>query len=294
MRTVVTGGTGYIGGRLVTELVGRGWPVAVVVIPGDPTPLPDGVVRIEDPGTAPGLADSLAGFRPDAVMHLAAAQDLTDTLEASDLLVGANLGFGARVLAAARSAGARALVAAGTYSAHADGDAGYAPQTLYAATKQAFGALAGHYRRNTALATVVLELSDTYGPGDHRPKFLNLIAAAAASGEVLGASPGEQVIRPLHTDDIVAAFIYAASELVRGHGLGGVYSVAGPDAVTLRELVAVFERATGTSVPVEWGARPYRPGEIMVPWTGETLPGWEPRIGLTEGLAAVYGAGAEG
>ncbi|MDP2300170.1 MAG: NAD-dependent epimerase/dehydratase family protein, partial [Actinomycetota bacterium] len=198
------------------------------------------------------------------------------------------------VLAAARFAGARALVAAGTYSAHADGDAGYAPQTLYAATKQAFGALAGHYRRNTALATVVLELSDTYGPGDRRPKFLNLIAAAAASGEVLGASPGEQVIRPLHTDDIVAAFIYAASELVKGRELGGVYSVAGPDAVTLHELVAVFERATGTSVPVEWGARPYRPGEIMAPWTGETLPGWAPSIGLVEGLGAVYGAGAKG
>jgi nucleoside-diphosphate-sugar epimerase len=294
MRTVVTGGTGYIGGRLVTELVGRGASVAVVVIPGDPTPLPDGVACIEDPGTASGLADSLVGFKPDAVMHLAAAQDLTDTPAASDVLVAANLGFGARVLAAARFAGARALVAAGTYSAHADGDAGYAPQTLYAATKQAFGALAGHYRRNTELAAVVLELSDTYGPEDHRPKFLNLIAAAAASGKTLRASPGEQVIRPLHTDDIVAAFIHAASALVEGSELGGAYSVAGPDAVTLRELVAAFELATGRSVPVEWGAMPYRPGEIMAPWTGEALPGWAPRIGLAEGLAAVYGAGAGG
>jgi nucleoside-diphosphate-sugar epimerase len=289
VRTVVTGATGYIGGRLLAAMLERGWDTCAVVHSADDSALAPGVLRVPDTGRAPDLATALAAFGPDAVMHLAAAQDLTDDPSASDALVEANLAFGARVLAASRAAGARAFVAAGTYSAHATGVYEYVPQTLYAATKRALLALMEHYRVNTPLATVMLELSDTYGPGDGRPKFINLIAEAAASGESLHASPGDQVVRPIHADDIVAAFIHSAILLLDGAEVGAVHSVAGPDAVTLRELVDVFERATGGRVPVEWGARPHRPNEIMNPWSGDPLPAWEAGIGLLEGLGAVYG-----
>jgi nucleoside-diphosphate-sugar epimerase len=122
-----------------------------------------------------------------------------------------------------------------------------------------------------------------------RKKFLNLIASAAATGEVLGASPGDRVIRPLHADDIVSAFITATELLLAGEKLGPTHSVSGPEAVTLRELVTIFEQATGSTVPVQWRARPHRPREIMLPWAGAPLPRWSPGIGLAEGLTSVYG-----
>ena len=288
MRTVLTGATGYIGRHLLAAILERGWHVCAVVQPLDETPLPAAVARVPDPGSAADLAVALATFRPDVVMHLAACQDLTDMPEASDSLIEANLDFGARALSAAHAAGARAFVAAGTYSAHVTGTAEYAPQTLYAATKQAFLSIGEYYRRNTPLRTVMLELSDTYGPGDARPKFLNLVASAAASGETLEASPGDQQVRPLHVDDIVEAFIHAATLILEGAELDAVYSVAGPQAVTLRELVDEFERATRRPVPIRWGARSYRVREIMRPWAGNPLPSWQPRIGLAVGLRGVY------
>jgi nucleoside-diphosphate-sugar epimerase len=286
---IITGATGYIGGRLLRSALAQGWIACAVVQAGDPAPLHGGAIRIEDPGRAADLADELMGFRPDMVMHLAAAQTLSDDPTVSDLLVEANLAFGARVLAASRAAGARGLVAAGTYSAHAGGTGDYFPQTLYAATKHAFLDLSEHYRRNTTLQTVMLELSDTYGPGDARPKFLNLVAAAAQSGEPLGASPGDQVVRPLHVDDIIDAFLHTAMLLLDGADLDSVYSVAGPESVTLRQLVEKFELATNSSVPIRWGMRPHRPREIMQPWCGRPLPAWSPRIGLIDGLRDVYG-----
>lgn len=289
MRAVLTGATGYIGGILCQRLRALEWEVLAVVMPGDAAPLPPGTARVEDPGTATALEPLLGGFKPDVVMHLAAAQNLDGGPAASDQLVAANLEFGARMLAAAEAAGARAFVAASTYSVHADGDSGYAPQTLYAATKAAFVTLAEHYRRNTGMAFAALELSDTYGPGDRRPKFLNLLARAAATGQRLEASPGAQLVRPIHVDDIASAFIVAAEQLVAGTELPRTVSVAGPDAVSLRELATMFGEATGVFPPVDWGARPYRPSEILRPWDGPGLPGWAPRIGLREGLASVYG-----
>lgn len=289
MKAVLTGATGYIGGRLLQRLLRDGWTLCAVVHPADLTALPEGVLRIEDPHNAGVLASALSAFAPDAVFHLAASQDLADTPDASDTLIDTNLAFGGRVLAAARASQSRAFVAAGTYSSHADGTSAYAPQTLYAATKCAFGDLALHYRRNTELPTVILEFSDTYGPGDDRPKFMNLAASAARTRTRLDASPGEQILRPLHVDDVVSALVHAAHALLKGESLDPVHSVAGTEPVTLKELVAALEQATALSVPIQWGARPYRSGEIMSPYAGNGLPGWQPEIRLAVGLAEVYG-----
>lgn len=289
MRAVITGGTGYIGGRLLRIAVQRGWDVCALVAPGDETPLPAGVERVTDPGTSSALAARLVKFAPDAVWHLAACQDLSGSSEAADALVATNLGFGARVLEAAHVAGAHAFVSAGSFAVHALGESAYAPQNLYAATKQAFTDLAAHYSASTPMKTVVLELSDTYGPDDPRPKFLSLLDRAARTGKVLQATAGEQRMRPLHVDDIAEAFLHATEALLAGQALSQTHSVAGPDEVTLRELADVFARATGLTPPVEWGARPYRTGEIMRPYTGDPLPGWSPRIHLAQGLESVWG-----
>jgi hypothetical protein len=41
----------------------------------------------------------------------------------------------------------------------------------------------------------------------------------------------------------------------------------------------------GKELEVEFGALPYRPREVMVPWTnGKRLPGWKINVPLAEGL----------
>jgi nucleoside-diphosphate-sugar epimerase len=289
LKAVITGATGYIGRRLVGRLLVDGWSLLALVQPGDVAALPAHVLRRQDAGSASADADILTEFAPDVVLHLAACQDLSDGPETSDALVEANITFGARVLAAAAASGAIGVVAAGTFMTHADGTPDYAPQTLYAATKQAFRDLAAHYRRWTTLRVTVLELSDTYGPDDPRPKFLNLLSAAAASGEQLDATPGEQLLYPLHVDDIVEAFVHAATMLLDGAELDEAYSIHGPTGVTVRELAALFSAATGRSPDVAFGGRPYRVNEIMTPYVGPSLPGWRPVIPLDRGLREVFG-----
>ena len=59
----------------------------------------------------------------------------------------------------------------------------------------------------------------------------------------------------------------------------------GDGAITLRELVDRFQRATGLSLDVRWGARPSRPREMLRPWaTAGPPPGWSVRIHLDDGL----------
>lgn len=288
MRAVVTGGTGYTGQRLVRQLLADGAAVLAVVRPGDNDPVPVGALRLEDLGDAQSNCDAFGEFKPDVVLHLAACQDLTHEPVAVDALVEANVAFAARMLSAAAASGARGFVAAGSFMTHADGTSHYAPQTMYAATKQAFRDLAAYYHRWTPLNVTVLELSDTYGPDDHRRKFLNLLADACLANESLDVTPGDQVVYPLHVDDVVSAFVHAARLLVDGVLLDEVYSVHGPKGVTIRQLVGLFESATGLHPDVRFGGRAYRPNEIMKPYTGPSLPDWTPSMSLEQGLRAAF------
>jgi CDP-3, 6-dideoxy-D-glycero-L-glycero-4-hexulose-4-reductase len=286
VKVVVTGATGYVGGVIVEQLISQGNEVAAVVRALSDL-LPVGVQQIVDTGDDAFVLSEFQSFGVEVVIHCAAHQDLNHSLLSSANLIETNLGFAGRMLAIAELAGVTGFVAAGTFATHADGTNEYAPQNLYAATKQAFNALAEHYRRNTEMSVVVLELSDTYGPNDPRPKFLTLVKKAASSQQTLDASPGLQVLNPIHVDDVARAFLHAANLLIDGVELAATYCVHGTEAVTLQELVSIYESVHDLKVNINWGGRQYREGEIMKPFVGEPLPSWQPTISLSVGLRQI-------
>ena len=288
MRAMVTGGTGFIGSALVKELLNQGNEVACLVRQGSTTKRISNVIYIEDSESQAQLTQAFLSFGPDVVFHLAACQDLTNTLDGAKELLETNLYFGSRVLTAASDSGAKSFISAGTFSTHATGTSEFVPQTFYASTKIAFMNLCEFFATTTSMKTLVLELSDTYGPKDPRVKFLNLISQFSKSGETIGATAGEQFIRPLHVDDVVSGFIHAATLHLSGRKLDLVLSLAGAEEVNLKELVKIFESATGRKVNVTWGERPYRKNEIMKPYVGNQLPDWKPAISLAQGLAQVF------
>jgi len=50
-------------------------------------------------------------------------------------------------------------------------------------------------------------------------------------------------------------------------------------------LAAIYEQATATTLNINWGVRPYREREVMMPWEkGEVVPGWKPQISMTNGI----------
>lgn len=287
-RTLVTGATGYIGGRLAATLAADGQQVSALVRgSSDPSALPDGVTAIVMPERARDLAPLLADVAPEVVYHLATCFRGGHTTDDIEPLVTANVLFGTQLAEALSAAPPRVFVNTGTVWQR-DEAGGYQPAALYAATKQAMEDILRFYAGSGALRVADVKLFDTYGPGDPRGKLLALLASAADSGTALLMSPGEQLIDLLHVDDVVAALRAAADAASEPWSS---WSASSGDAHTLRDLVALFERATGRTVPVEWGARPYRPREMFTPWdAGDPVPGWRPRVPLAEGIAQVWGA----
>jgi nucleoside-diphosphate-sugar epimerase len=101
-------------------------------------------------------------------------------------------------------------------------------------------------------------------------------------------SAGEQRLNFIHIDDVVVAIASAMRRImVSPEGTKESFALRGSQTLSLRQFVSLFERATQWRVAVAWGARPYRPREVMQPWLGPLLPDWEARIPLFDGLRAL-------
>ncbi len=293
MNIVVTGSTGFVGHHVVAHLLAHGHRVRCVVRPDtDLARLPQGITPADTitHGAAHDTLCALEAEPADAVIHLASLVSASDEAEDVAPIVEAAVVFGAQIAHAAARGGVAGFVHAGTYWAHRSGTAAEEPVCLYAAAKLAFNRIAQFYAETSGMHVIELELTDTYGEGDTRGKFLDLVDRAARSGETLPASPGDQLVSLVHADDVAHAFATAA-HLAAQTGHEGTYSIASDTPLVLRDIVDVYRASTGRAVSVEWGALPYRDRPIMQPYLHDRLPGWSPRVGLEDGLARVYGKG---
>lgn len=292
-RAIVTGASGFIGGRLVERLLADGWHVVAIVRPSSAVASPGDdrlALHVHD-GGVDGLAALIARVRPDIVFHLASLflvdhrPDQVQPLIASNLLFPTELVEAMTLAARDHDVPAR-LVTAGTSWQHFGSD-DYRPVNLYAATKQAFDALLAFYHDARSLSVVTLKLYDTYGDGDPRRKLLAILRDALASGEELAMTPGDQWLDLSHVDDVVDAFVHAAQLVVAAPApLHDAYLVTG-DRLTLKQLVTLVGEVSGRPLSVTFGGRPYRVREVMVPVEAgddRRLPGWSARRRLAQGL----------
>lgn len=288
LTALITGISGFVGSNLAKKLLADGWSVHGITRPESIVDLSLTTIKNlslhQYDGTIEEMIALLTKVQPTVVFHLASLflsehkpEDITE-------LVKSNVLFGTQLIEAMDQRNIRLLVNTGTSWQHYESEE-YSPVNLYAATKQAFEAILQYYVEAHGIRVITLKLFDTYGTGDMRPKLINLLQSSTMENQILVMSPGEQLIDLLHIDDVTKAFSLAAKRLSNRTFVGHErYAVSSKEPISLRELVRLIEKILNRKLPISWGGRPYRVREVMHPWIGEWLPGWNPTISLEQGL----------
>lgn len=295
---IITGATGYIGSHVLKFLLSKGWDIHIIADPRF------GYANIEDvlseidvfeyDGNISALCDYFNEVGADVVFHLAAAVITNYVPEQVPTLIQSNIQFGTEVLEAMKASSTKLFVGTGSYWQNYNCE-DYNPVDLYAATKEAFEKVLKYYTEVEGIRAITLRLYDVYGTGDKRPKLWNIIKRIAGTNEKLAISPGEQLLDMVFISDVCTAYEQAYHLLEEDHEkCNKLYGVYSNRRMTLKEIVEIYRNILNQQVNIEFGGKPYRKREVMIPTDRlEVLPGWHPQITLEEGLKKVAWGGVK-
>ena len=303
LKSLVTGGAGFIGSNLVDALIERGDEVVAVddLSSGRPENLEDAIARgarlvQADVAKAADVASVFEDFAPEAVFHLAAQIDVRRSVADPAFDLGVNVGGTINLLEAARAAGTRRFVFASTGGAiYGEGEgldlpldesAACRPDAPYGLSKFAAEGYLSLWERQHGLSTISLRLGNVYGPRQDPHGEAGVVALF--TGALLeGGTPrvfgdGEQTRDYVYVGDVVSAFRAAADS----DATGALNIGTGRETSVLelgREIAALCDR------PFEPQMEPDRPGEVRriaidSAAARESL-GWAPSFEIAQGLS---------
>ena len=141
--------------------------------------------------------------------------------------------------------------------------------------------------QESSAAVVSMSLMDTYGRDDSRKKIVNLLMNLSPNSMPLELSEGNQLLNLLHVED-AASGLLTACDFARHSKKNEYFDLLAEEFTTLKSLAGQIQVIRNVELPILWGARPYRPGELFeVPNNLKSLPTWRAKFTLTEGLTSL-------
>jgi CDP-paratose 2-epimerase len=325
---LITGGAGFIGCNLADRLLRAGRPVTIyasLARPGVERNLgwlrsrhPSLQFRQADIRDYGSLRDAVSGSA--MVFHLAAQVAVTTSIVAPRDDFQVNLEGAFNLLEAIREPGGEAgLVFTSTNKVYGalddlaiDEDATrYAPggpgallgidetrgldfHSPYGCSKGAADQYVLDYARTFGLRGAVFRMSCIYGPHQHGTEDQGWVAhfliQALRKAPITIYGDGKQVRDVLYVDDLVDAFLRAEDRL--DDIAGQAFNIGGGpnNTISLKELLEFIGRAAGRAPQVSHDA--WRQGDqrwyVSDPRKFGRATGWQPRVGVEEGLQRLH------
>jgi UDP-glucose 4-epimerase len=306
MRTLVTGGAGFIGSNLVDALLARGDEVVIVdnLSTGRESNLSQAqaadLVKA-DIREADELAKIVREAAPEAIFHLAAQIDVRKSVSdpAADARI--NVEGTVNVLEAARQANVQRLVNTSTGGAiYGDVDTIPTPESTPPAPMAGYGTskfcaeqYCDLYARLHGLSTVTVRLGNVFGPRQDPLGEAGVIAIFC--GKLMdGGRPtiygdGRQTRDYIYVGDVVAGQLAAADN--RSHN--GAFNIGTGQETSVLDILDILQQQ-GDRDDFEPQFAEARLGEIerscLDVTRARTELGWQAQTGLAEGMSATLEA----
>ena len=281
MKIFLTGGTGYIGCKLIKELNSSEHEIFQInrsLIKKNQHNL------FKYDGTISSLQNAIKFIMPDMIIHLASM--VTNSPDSSQLeeFVDSNLKLPSQLLEVMKENGLRKIIVMSTAWQN------YEINNQYTLSKQYQEDLLKFYSNNYGIEGISLRIPDVYGPDDSRPKIINLLKSSQNIKNKLEMSKGEQELDLLYIDDVIDGLQLIISESQNYFNGFNIYSLSSLKPIKLKLLVQLIEnKISKKPLNVSLGLKEYRPNEIMkIKKPKNLLHNWKPKTDLLSGLIKTF------
>jgi UDP-glucuronate 4-epimerase len=303
MRSLVTGGAGFIGSHLVEKLLSDGHEVTVLDDFNDfyspslkhenlagvtrDINLKEADIRDKD-----AVTEIIKSGQFDTIFHLAARAGVRPSIADPDLYLSTNINGTFNILEAARIANVPKIIFASSSSVY-----GITPtvpfredvcisQTIspYAATKLASEQLCSNYSHLYGIRIVALRFFTVYGPRQRPDLAINQFTRKIHEGQPIKQF-GDGTTRRDYTfiDDIVHGIIGA---LAYDGPLFDIFNLGESETTQLKALIASIEKALGKKALIE--VLPEQPGDVPLTCAdiskARSLLGYAPETPISRGI----------
>jgi nucleoside-diphosphate-sugar epimerase len=297
---MITGGAGFIGSHLAEHILGEGHEVVVVdnFATGHPANLAPIGTSIDmheiDIRDADAIAKAMLGV--EYVFHQAALPSVPRSIDVPIESNEVNVNGSLNVLVAARDAGVKRVVFAGSSAAYGDVEEEFKHEDMiprvkspYAAAKVAAENYCLVFNEVYDLETVVIRYFNVFGPRQDPNSAYAAVIPLFATAMIDDARPlvngdGTQSRDFTYIENVVSGNMLA---MHAEKAPGEVFNIACGDRITLLQLIEQLNKLLGKSIEPEFG--PARSGDILhsraaIDKAREILK-YEPLVTFNEGLA---------
>jgi UDP-glucose 4-epimerase len=315
MKLLVTGGAGYIGSIVATQLIEAGHDVVVLddLSTGHADAVPDGAGFVR--GDLRDDASRILARGIDAVLHFAAKSLVGESVAEPARYWAHNLGGTLALLEAIRAAGTPRIVFSSTAAVYGDPEqvpieetAPTRPASPYGASKLAVDTALTEYARMHRLGAVSLRYFNVAGAyqdaagkwaGERHANETHLIpnvlaVALAGRGKVsiFGAdypTPDGTCVRDyIHVSDLARAHLLALAACVRGEH--AIYNLGSGAGFSNAEVLDACREVTGRDIPARPAPRRAGDPAVLVASSDRIRAdlGWSPELGLRDMVADAW------
>lgn len=310
MRTLVTGGAGYIGSHMVRALCAAGHDVVVVddLSSGHRDTIPNGLPFVRaNVADREAMVEVLRGRRIQALLHFASRIEVGESVVNPRRHYLGNLAAGISLLESALDAGVESVVLSSSAAVYGvpkydplDEDHPTVPVNPYGETKLAIERMLAAYGNAYGLRTVALRyfnaagadresgLGERHNPETHLiPLVLQAAIGVRPDVTIFGTDydtlDGTCVRDYVHVVDLCEAHLAALDHLGHG-GAGGAFNLGTGSGHSVREVIDMSMRVSGRPIVVRQGPR--RPGDpprlVASAERAMRVLGWRPTRGALE------------
>ncbi|MDO5627764.1 MAG: UDP-glucose 4-epimerase GalE [Mobilicoccus sp.] len=310
MKLIVTGGAGYIGSVVTSQLVEAGHDVTVVddLSTGHEDAVPEGATlvrsRIHD------IGEVLAGGAYDGVLHFAAKSLVGESVERPELYWENNVVGSYRLFDAVRAAGIPRVVFSSTAAVYGEPDVSPITEDVTPSPINPYG------HSKLAIDMLLTDYAKAHGIGATSLRYFNVGGARGRFGErhavethlipnVLKVPAGEREAMSIFGDDYdtidgtaVRDYLHVV-DLGRAHllaldssepGSHRIFNLGSGTGFTVRQVLDACREVTGHPIPAE--VKPRRAGDpttlIASSQRAADHLGWTPELGLHDIVADAW------